>query len=260
MNRSSKNMLSTKKIKLIKSLELKKNREEHGLFLVEGDKMVSEMLASTLTITYIAAVENWCKKNEHLNSAIEQDVVSQTELDKISLLKTPQSVLCVAKIPNYSLDLIELKNSLVLLLDTIQDPGNLGTIMRIADWFGIEHIICSPDCADVFNPKVIQATMGSICRVKVYNEKFKALLNQIKLIGEPVYGATLDGENIYQTELTTSGFIMMGNESKGINAEWIKMLDKQLFIPFYPTGKKRSESLNVAIAAAIICAEFRRRL
>jgi RNA methyltransferase, TrmH family len=253
-------MLSIKKIKLIKFLESKKGRKEHGLFLVEGDKMVSEMISSGFPISYIAATEDWFTKAGQLNSNMEHDVVSQKELDKISFLKTPQNVLCVAKIPDHLLNLAELKNDLVLLLDTIQDPGNLGTIIRIADWFGIEHIICSIDCSDAFNPKVVQATMGSICRVKVYYEDFKEILKQIKLLGQPIYGTTLKGENIYQASLTPYGFIMMGNESKGINSSWINMLDKQLFIPFYPTVKKRTESLNVASAAAILCAEFRRRL
>jgi RNA methyltransferase, TrmH family len=253
-------MLSIKKIKLIKSLASKKSRKEQGLFLVEGDKMVSEMLASGLTITYLAATEEWYRKSKLLNSTIEQDVISLKELNKMSLLKTPQNALCVVKIPNYSLNLADLKNSLVLLLDTIQDPGNLGTIIRIADWFGIENIICSNDCADSYNPKVVQATMGSICRVKIHYKDFNDLLNQINLLGAPIYGTTLEGENIYQTSLTANGFMMMGNESKGINSKWISMLSKQLFIPFYPDNQKRSESLNVAIATAIICSEFRRRL
>jgi TrmH family RNA methyltransferase len=253
-------MLSIKKIKLIKSLESKKGRKEHGLFLVEGDKIVSEMISSGFPITYIAATEDWYIKTGRLSYTMEHDVFSQKELDKTSFLKTPQNVLCIAKIPYNLLNLRELKNNLVLMLDTVQDPGNLGTIIRIADWFGIEHIICSIECADAFNPKVVQATMGSICRLKVYYEDLKEILQQIKLLGDPLYGTTLEGENIYQTSLTPHGFIMMGNESKGINASYINMLDKQLFIPFYPTVKKRSESLNVASAAAIVCAEFRRRL
>jgi TrmH family RNA methyltransferase len=253
-------MLSIKKIKLIKSLESKKGRKEHGLFLVEGDKMVSEMISSRFPITYIAATEDWYAKTRQLSFVTEKDVVSQKEIDKISFLKTPQNVLCIAKVPDNKLNLPELKNNLVLLLDTIQDPGNLGTIIRISDWFGIEHVICSIDCADAFSPKVVQATMGSICRVKVYYGDFKEILKQIKQLDLPIYGTTLEGENIYHASLTPYGFIMMGNESKGINASWINMLDKQLFIPFYPTIKKRSESLNVASAAAILCAEFRRRL
>ena len=186
-------------------------------------------------------------------------MLSQDELNKLSFLKTPQQVMCIVELPSYDINLNNFRNNLSLILDTIQDPGNLGTILRIADWFGIEQVICSPGTADVYNPKVVQSTMGAICRVKVYYEELDQVLQMIKPVGLPVYGATLKGENIYEASLSKYGFIMMGNESKGIDRKWEKMLDQQIFIPFYPPGKRRSESLNVATATAIICSEFRRR-
>jgi len=254
-------MLSTNKIKHIRSLGSKKYRIAEGLFIAEGEKLVMEMLDSEFSVTYIAGTKDWFEKQnkQTLNQCKEQDVVNQKELDRLSFQKTPQNVLCVAKLPNYQLNFEELKNELTLVLDNVQDPGNLGTILRVADWFGIGHIICIEDTADAFNPKVVQSTMGAICRVKTYYEDFETLLPKIKSLGLPLYGTTLDGENVYNTPLANEGLIMMGNESKGINAQWIKMLDKKLMIPFYPEKKKRSESLNVAIASAIVCAEFRRR-
>jgi TrmH family RNA methyltransferase len=255
-------MLSKNKIKLITSLETKKHRVDNGLFVAEGEKIVHEMLHSQFSIVYLAATEEWFRQNqgEALNRCPDKDIVSQEELTKVSFLKTPQNVLCVAKLPNYGFGLDTFRNNLSLILDTVQDPGNVGTILRIADWFGIEHIVCSPDTADIFNPKVVQSTMGAICRVKVYYEDLNEILPAIKSLELPLYGASLEGENIYNAPLTKHGFIMMGNESRGIKPALIPLLDKQLFIPFYPENNKRSESLNVAVATAIICSEFRRKL
>jgi rRNA methylases len=257
----SKNMLSKNKIKFVKSLELKKNRTETGLFVAEGEKIVPELLLSNLDVTYLAATSIWIEQNTHLplTRCSETDIVSYDELKKISFLKTPQQVVCVAKIPTYPLQVSDLTNKLSLLLDTVQDPGNLGTILRIADWFGIEDVICSRETADAFNPKVVQSTMGAITRVKVYYENLEEILPEIKNCGIPIYGTTLNGGNIYASELTTNGIIMMGNESKGISPELMPYLNHQLFIPFFPEDQKRSESLNVGVATAIVCAEFRRR-
>ena len=253
-------MLSIKKIKLIKSLESKKSRKEQGLFLVEGDKMVSEMLASGLTITYLAATEEWYRKSQHQISTLEQDLINPKELNKISFLKTPQNALCVVKIPNYSLNLSDLKNSLVLLLDTIQDPGNLGTIVRLADWFGIRNIICSEESADLYNPKVVQATMGALARVKVCYVSLPEFMIKAKQLNIPIYGAFMDGENLYKCDLTANGLIVMGNEGNGISEDTAACISRRINIPSYPAGSTTSESLNVAIATSIICSEFRRRI
>ena len=254
-------MLSKNKIKFIQSLESKKERNNAGLFVVEGEKLVNEILLSSFATTYLAATCEWYENNKAINigSIPDKDIVSQEELNKVSFLKNPQAVICLAKLPNHTLSISSIKNELTLILDAIQDPGNLGTILRIADWFGIENIICSRDTVDAFNPKVVQSTMGAICRVKIHYADLAEAIAEIKLLNIPIFGATLNGENIYKTDLAENGFIMMGNESKGLQPNWLPFLNKQLFIPYYPSDKKRSESLNVAVATAIICSEFRRR-
>ena len=253
-------MLSKNKIKLIRSLDSKKSRLEHGLFVAEGEKLVSEIIEYQITISYFVATETRFSENKEKKlNCLEKDIATDDELKKASFLKTPQSVLCLVKLPKQELNLESLKNKLSIILDNVQDPGNLGTIIRIADWFGIEHVICSQNSADAFNPKVVQATMGAICRVKIYYENLNEVLTNVKTLGIPIYGTALDGENIYNTSLTPNGFIVMGNESNGLHPSTITFLDKQLNIPFFPENQKRSESLNVAVATAIVCSEFRRR-
>ncbi len=254
-------MLSKNKIKFIRSLESKKERNNLGLFVAEGEKLVDEILASTLETTYIAGTYDWFSKHNtsKVKGVTDSDIVLQEELNKVSTLKTPHEVLCIAKIPNYSLSVKLLNNKLSIILDTIQDPGNMGTIIRIADWFGIEDIICSIETVDAFNPKVVQSSMGAICRVKVHYANLPEVISEINALSIPMYGTTLNGENIYNAALSANGFIMMGNESKGLSPRWLPLLDKQLFIPFFPENKKSSESLNVAVATGIICSEFRRR-
>jgi len=253
-------MLSKNKIKLIRSLDSKKSRLEHGLFVAEGEKLVSEIIESQITVSYLVATETWFSENKEKKlNCLEKGFATEDELKKASFLKTPQRVLCLVKLPKQELNLESLKNKLSIILDNVQDPGNLGTIIRIADWFGIEHVICSQNSADAFNPKVVQATMGAICRVKIYYENLNEVLTNVKTLGIPIYGTALDGENIYNTSLTPNGFIVMGNESNGLHPSTITFLDKQLNIPFFPENQKRSESLNVAVATAIVCSEFRRR-
>lgn len=253
-------MLSKNKIKLIRSLDSKKARIEAGLFVAEGEKLTNELIDSEIGIPLIIATPEWFNNaNKNTTKCKEIEVVSQEEINKISFLKTPQPVLCLANLPDYKLNFQDLHNQLSIMLDNVQDPGNLGTILRIADWFGIENIICSKDTVDAYNTKVVQSTMGAICRIKVFYEDLNDALTSIKRLNIPVYGATLEGTNIYSSNLSSNGIIMMGNESKGLNPVYLPKLDKQLFIPFYPSTKKRSESLNVAVATAIICSEFRRR-
>jgi TrmH family RNA methyltransferase len=255
-------MLSNNKIKLIKSLETKKHRDKTGFFVAEGDKMVYEMISSNFKVVYIAATEDWYLQNNHLiiKQYTEKDIVNKAELTKASLVKIPQDALCVVEIPHYKFDLPLLNNKLSIILDKVQDPGNFGTIIRIADWFGIEHIICSTDTVDLYNPKVVQSTMGAITRVKVMYNDLNEILAKIRQQGLSVFGTTLQGENIYECQLPSSGFIMLGNESKGINPEYQSYFKKELFIPNFSDQQKHSESLNVAVAAAIICSEFRRRI
>lgn len=247
--------ISKNKIKYIHSLELKKIRKEEKVFLAEGPKLVSD-LSGHFQCRFLAATTSWLQENPVIqaNEIVE---VSQEELSKASLLKTPQQVLAIFEQPQYELKSETVQQSLCLALDDIQDPGNLGTIIRLADWFGIEHIICSRGTVDVYNPKTIQATMGAIARVKVY---YTSLTDFIRSLNDiPVFGTFLDGKNMYEQPLSSNGLIVMGNEGNGIGKEVESLINRKLYIPNYPLERETSESLNVAMATAIICAEFRRQ-
>ena len=247
-------MISKNKIKYIRSLELKKNRNKEGKFVAEGFKVVDDLLALQ-PADLIVATQEWLH-GKHLADQTEVIEVTEEELKKVSFLQHPQQVLAVfgqATSGDYSIN----TNELSLALDGVQDPGNLGTIIRIADWFGITHIYCSQDTADVYNPKVVQATMGSIARVKVEYGNLLALVESLPA-DVPVYGTLLDGDNIYQQQLKNRGLIVMGNEGKGISPALAKKVNRRLLIPNFPEGRATADSLNVAIATAITCSEFRR--
>ncbi len=249
-------MLSKNKIKYIHSLELKKNRKEEGVFIAEGHKLVGDLLGH-FPCKLIVALPNWLEKNPKV-TADEIIEVTPDELSRASLLKTPQDVLAIFEQPHYETSTDVMKHSLCLALDDVQDPGNLGTIIRLADWFGIDNIFCSHGTVDVYNPKVIQATMGALARVKLHYCDLVKLITSVKDI--PIFGTFLDGNNIYGEILSDNGLIIMGNEGNGVSKEVSKLINKKLYIPNYPTSRETSESLNVAIATAIVCAEFRRRL
>lgn len=247
-------MISKNKIKYIRSLELKKNRNKEGKFVAEGFKVVDDLLALQ-PADLIVATGEWLQ-GKHFGAETEVIEVTNEELKKVSFLQHPQQVLAVFKQAtsgDYSINTSELS----LALDGVQDPGNLGTIIRIADWFGITHIYCSQDTADVYNPKVVQATMGSIARVKVEYGDLLGLVESLPA-DVPVYGTLLDGDNIYQQKLENRGLIVMGNEGKGISPELEKKVNHKLLIPNFPEGRATADSLNVAIATAITCSEFRR--
>lgn len=255
-------MISKNKIKYIHSLELKKNRNKEGVFVAEGHKVVEDLL-ELQPAEILVATEEWLK-GKHFGASTEVIEVTDEELKKVSFLQHPQQVLAVFKQigrerPTSTTGFSEVDTSILnLALDGVQDPGNLGTIIRIADWFGIEHIYCSLDTADVYNPKVVQATMGSIARVKVEYGNLLALMESLSQ-ETPIYGTLLDGENIYQQKLENRGFIIMGNEGKGISPALTKLVNHRLLIPNFPEGRATADSLNVAIATAITCAEFRRQ-
>lgn len=249
-------MLSKNKIKYIRSLEQKKYRKEEKAFLAEGHKLVDD-LSGHFECRLLAATSTWLESHPDIK-ADEIVEVSEEELKKASLLKTPQDVLAVFRIPETDPGTRDIAGSLCLALDDVQDPGNLGTILRTADWFGIRHVFCSIGTADAYNPKTVQATMGALARVRIHYCDLKDLIGTLPDM--PVYGTFLDGKNIYGQELTPHGLIVMGNEGKGISQEMEKLVNRRLLIPNYPQGEKTSESLNVATATAIVCAEFRRRM
>jgi len=245
-------MLSKSQISLLKSLQNKKERKEHGLFLVEGYKSVVEFINSSYKIEAIYHTASFDPKVLNLSQKINLYNISVTDIEKISSLKTPQLVIALVKIPMYpTLNNQKLKQKFSLVLDGIQDPGNMGTIIRTADWFGIDNIICSDDTVDVYNPKVVQASMGSLSRVNVHYVNISEVLPQIAL---PVFGAMLDGENIYNTQFGVEGLVVMGNEGNGLRPEVERLINKAITIP--RLGK--AESLNVGIATALFCAEISR--
>lgn len=249
-------MISRIRIKWIKSLEMRKYRLQEKAFVAEGPKLVGELLPYS-TPLYIAATKDWLDANRHLLRAVKEvDEVSQTELERASLLRTPQSVLAVMPIPERQLDISSLQKKLVIALDSVQDPGNLGTILRIADWFGIHEVLCSEGTADVYNPKCVQSCMGALARVKVFYCNLPEVLGQVEM---PVFGTFLDGTDIYKEELSGEGIIVMGNEGNGISQPVAKLVNRRLYVPNYPKGSLTTESLNVAVATGIVCAEFRRR-
>lgn len=250
-------MISKNRQKLIRLLERKKGRTEHGLFVAEGPKLVGELLAAGWQPDYVAATPAWWEgAGKGMASKVIQDVVTDEELQRCSLLKTPQQVLSLFPIPQCEASLPEVASAeLCLALDGVQDPGNLGTIVRLADWFGIHHVFCSPTTADIYSPKAIQATMGAIARVHVH---YIDLVEALSRCDSPIYGTHLDGENLYEKRLTKEGVIIMGNEGNGISPEVGALVSERLFIPPFPSDRTTVESLNVAIATAIVCAEFRR--
>lgn len=252
-------MVSKNRIKSIRALALKKNRDVDNIFVAEGPKIVGEFL-SIFSCLYLAAKPQWlaCAKSI-LHFADTVDEITEEELHQISFLKSPQEVLAVFRKPTVAdISISTLTNNLSLALDGVQDPGNVGTILRLADWFGIDCILCSPDTADIFSPKVIQASMGATARVKAIYTDLPTFFQQLP-VDFPIYGTFLSGNNIYLSPLEQKGIIVMGNEGKGIRPETEHCVTQRLFIPSFPTGRSTSESLNVAIATAIICGEFRRR-
>lgn len=230
-------MITKAQIKLIRSLELKKFRKQYGLFVAEGHKIISDLRQ------YYELV----------------DLFEGEDARKASLLDTPADMVATFRIPdspsnNGGIDLSQLS----LALDSVQNPGNMGTIIRLADWFGIEDIYLSEGCADVFSPKVVQATMGSLARVRIHYCNLPSLISSLPS-DFPVYGTFLDGTDIYRESLSENGMIVMGNEGHGVSEEVTQLVTRKLFIPNYPAGRTTGESLNVAIATAVVCSEFRRR-
>lgn len=251
-------MIRKNKIKQIHSLKQKKYRDELNLFIAEGPKTVGDLMHRK-TPKLIVATHEWLERNhDKIKKECEVCEVSSEELSTVSLLKSPQQVLALFPIINNDEQQLSAEG-LYIALDGVQDPGNLGTIIRIADWFGIKEIVCSHDTVDVYNPKVVQATMGSIARVNIRYVNLQDFIRNIK--GKmPVYGTLLNGENIYEKSLTSNGIIVMGNEGNGISPEIRALIDSPLLIPTFQQSKDKADSLNVAVATAIVCSEFRRNV
>ena len=245
-------MLSKNQLKLVRSLELKKNRKKEGLFVAEGPKVVGDLLRAGYRARTIFCTE---QAELHKRDGSLCVLCTDDELRKLSFLQHPQEVLAVFEIPQPS-TISHQPSGLSLALDSVQDPGNLGTIIRIADWFGIDTIYCSEDTADVYNPKVVQATMGSLAHIHIVYCNLVELLQQYD---GPIYGTLLDGNDIYQQELSQQGIIVMGNEGNGISQRVRPLITHKLLIPNFNKNSETAESLNVAIATAITCSEFRRR-
>lgn len=243
-------MLSKAQIKHIRSLSQQKYRKEHQEFIAEGDKIVKEWLSSSNEIKYIIGTEDWM--SQHLNllalhTEAQVIAVSTAQLEQVSSLQTPNKALCVASLPKQNQEINLGKWSLVL--ENIQDPGNMGTIIRIADWFGIQQIICSEDCVDVYNPKVIQASMGGHLRVSIVETNLQQLLPKVNI---PILAATINGQNLSEQTSIDAAFIMIGNESKGLSKDLLQFATQEITIPKFGGA----ESLNAAVATGIICAHF----
>ncbi len=235
-------MLSRSEVKYIQSLCQKKQRQSEGLFIAEGPKIAEELLQSDFSIKKIYALPEWIAAN--MNNDIEMIEINEIDLSRISALQTPHEVLVVAAQKN-DLEKPTLKNKLSIVLDGIQDPGNMGTIIRIADWFGIENIICSGDTVELYNPKVIQSTMGSFVRTKVFYTDLNEFLTSGAI---PVFGAVLNGKNIYELSKPKEGLLLFGNEGKGIRKDLLQFVTNPITIP----RRGGAESLNAAVAAGII--------
>jgi TrmH family RNA methyltransferase len=246
-------MLSKSQISFISGLHQKKYRKEQQLFLVEGLKAITEFLNSDYVLQGIYCLQSLASNLPKLSHKQKVFEVTEIELKKISSLQHPQGVLAVFEMPQSKVFFEDKTDEMVLVLDGVQDPGNLGTIIRTADWFNFKKILCSLSCVDVYNPKVVQATMGSLARIDIFYADLAPILKQTQL---PIYGTLLNGENIFTTSFESNGYLVFGNEGNGISEEIISLITKSVTIP----GGKNTESLNVAISAAICCAEIKRNI
>ncbi|MEZ4778468.1 MAG: RNA methyltransferase [Flavobacteriaceae bacterium] len=240
-------MISKSEIKLITSLQQKKYRNKHGLFIAEGKKLIADLLTAGVKIQALFTTEATPE------FTLEYRMISANEMQKISALKNSNGVLAVFEIPPTNpIDL----QGLTVMLDAVRDPGNLGTIIRLCDWFGVSQLICSPDTVDCYNPKVIQATMGSIARVSVQYTSLTSILKETKL---PTYAAVMDGGNVYEKGLPKDAILVMGNEANGISEEILEAIQHTISIPNFSKNND-AESLNVATATGILLSEFRRTI
>jgi TrmH family RNA methyltransferase len=258
-------MISKAKAKLIRSLDRKKSRDEHGLFIIEGEKTVLEVLeegpGSGHGIRDVYAGGAWIAENRSLLEASGINIYEgeDKEIRSLSRQVNPQGVLALARIPHQELDPASLEGETLLAFEAVRDPGNLGTIIRTADWFGFRHILCTPDSVDLYNPKVVQATMGSVVRVRVWYTDLEAFLTESVMKNRRILGTYLEGESIYSAELGEAPVVVFGNEARGITPSLGKILNDRISIPHFASNGKGSESLNLASSVAVFCSELRRR-
>lgn len=251
-------MLSKHLTNVIQNLEKKKFREKYNLFKVEGEKLVQELLLSDMTIDTLLARPSWIERNIKNIRQYNTIEVNEIEMGRISNFKSLPEVIALAQIPVKEHSPEEIKNELSVVLNGVQDPGNIGTILRLSDWFGIRNIFCDHDCANIFNPKSVQASMGAIFRVNVFYLDLVEFIPRFVDQDFPCYGAFLEGENIYRTNLRTKGFIVMGNEGNGISPEIERFVTRKITIPSFALSPYSTESLNVGVATGIILSEFKR--
>lgn len=245
-------MLTKSEIQHVKSLRTKKFRQKYNQFIVEGEKAIAELLQSEIKVETIYGIDNWLQNNLPLIKGLDSKTITEKELERISGFEQPNKVLAIAVQPQNKLGDAVFKESVTIALDFIQDPGNLGTIIRTADWYGIKNIICSTNCVDMYSPKVINATMGSFARVKVfYANLYEALLPH----KENVFACVINGDSIYDVEENKNAIILIGNEGKGISDELIDIAGKKISIP----KRGGAESLNAAVATAIIVDQMVRK-
>jgi RNA methyltransferase, TrmH family len=256
-------MISKNKIKFIHALKQKKARTETGLFIAEGDKIITEILVDgNIPVSDLIATPEWLQQNRYiLHKGIREITeVTEAEFRKVTSFETPSGVMAVMALPAWEYNTKEIAGTLSVCLDTIQDPGNLGTIIRTADWFGIRHVFCSPGCADCYNPKVVQASMGAVLRIQVHEVSLEELLEETRQFENySVYGSYLEGTSIYRASLSSEGMLVFGNESKGIHSALRTLIHYPLTIPSFSGSSKHVESLNVSAAVAVFCSEFMRR-
>jgi TrmH family RNA methyltransferase len=252
-------MISIQTIKRVKSLQQKKFREEENCFVAETPKIVEEILNSNAySVEAVYGLKSWIDANWKRFARHRLEEVSPKELERISGLQTPNQTLAVVKKPTDLADLKTVFSDTCLMLDDIRDPGNLGTILRIADWFGIKHVVCSNESVEYTNPKCVQASMGSFLRVAVHYGDLSEILLQ-KPENMPIYGTFMEGENIYKTDLEQKSCIVIGNETHGISKSLETSITKKIHIPSFSNEKNHAESLNASIATAILCSELKRR-
>ncbi len=254
-------MITKNDIKFIQSLKQTKFRKENKMFVVEGNKLVSELLASDIKVENILVTETWLEKFPEIAATLKSyEIVNAKQMEQMSSMVTPPGIIATAHTPSFNINPVDAENEFILALDGINDPGNLGTMIRTADWFGINKIVCSNDCADAWQAKTIQSTMGSIFRIKVVETDLREFLIETQRhnnadSASPIYGALMDGENIFTKKIEKkNGIIIIGSESHGIRKDVLPLVTSPIHIP--REKGSQTESLNASVAAAIIMAEI----